>query len=1275
MLSDRYNDHMQLPKILEKGVGTVIQSSIEGDAFQNLRTIVLPTTAIPDGIWRHRHNAHTGDHTITNLAMDPWPEIEQEYAADVLRQVDLIIKSLLGAFSHINKLRNREEDRVKSSDAAGSGGEKSVNASGAVMGEDISSSSEVRTDFVALVELIIALYRELPLDHDDTLWTELRFFMIVADMEGLQGVNLLSRLTLAVSSGKKGTNRLYQALVDSDLGKLDFDEIFGHFQHVVTRKPMLTVIHTSPRSLVGPGSPQHQLNDAELRPEEAQALEGYCAILITIFRWHPTYAHAMLEAHDPSPVSLLWQLVNRNIPTTTKAAVLDTINAFCAASGEVNPRALETSFIELEKLGVRSAKEKHPLHSESMAQLPLLPTYQDTNRAWLFNLETNDAQANASVATSALTRLFRTLLDDRATTPVGHDQSSSLSILKSSMVRYILDDATPRATTLLQHATTAASGYSLLSAVLAFFQRSLQRCDFSSIVAANERSPGHIANPGELGKLTDALAQPGVLVLHRLLTDEKLRNILMEAAVARASETAKNDATLAEALTDISLHALQVIQKALQVQSIFLEVLLPSLRSHASKLPQYKAFLSASSPPLDWFLAHQAHFNVQIATYVGTEMPRALAQNAISLLGELGRSPHMASTYLHNGKRTSGNALAYMISSASESMVILAGFVDRLSTEDVEQETHDQSLRPARLWLDSKDQITISQDPKSTRDIILGFLLEGTQVTVSGLTLAHFLLGYLSHSTDGSPQIAQHLPPDGIHAVIDRNSSSETSSNVVHRTCFHVIVDALSIGFQNLDDLGGVVDGHPLVTSPAFAYKAIKLLHQLARNELTVLPTTRYLRDQKDFINASLLHLPLVPQSPTDGGVDGTLVYEDGVTVKLPARTLLAYLRYQAELFSLAALELHITSADSREAERIVRAVFENSEDQSTESGQSGILGLEALQRLNFQWLAELSTQPNAQHFVNVDFASYRTADQEGCVIYDLDELDVALRRETRNAVRNLVGDPALRAQHALDLDRRAILKYLDNDNRKMQIALALNACLEAWSKVTTIIVGKTAHFIPEAHRASIINELSLASFATLGAANSMIPAKTEILSNTILALATSLQGEQQHPASRMPEEQLQILLRHVISGVTGADTTEPARGFLYSTMIIYLRCLLEYGTSVDPTHASLSLSSQSVLGSDIDRLLAVLCRDALNGSEIWKTVSYSLIDVILQSSATSTNKLIEKLWQSGVLHNFVASIAENDRDVQLALGPEPGESHSIAADSSEGCLLMSLCR
>lgn len=1244
---------MQLPKILEKGVDTVIQASIEGDAFQNLRRIVLPTTAIPDGIWREKHNLHTGDSTISHLAMDPWPEIEQEYAADVLRQVDLIIKSLLGSFSHINKLRNREEDRVKSSDAGGHSGEKGVNTSGTVMTEEISDSSEVRMDFVALVELIIALYRELPLDHDDTLWTDLRFFTLVADMEGLQGVVLLSRLTLAVSSGKKGTDKLYQALVDSDLGKLDFDEIFGHFQHVVSRKPMLTMIHTSPRSLLGPGSPQHHLSDAELRPEEAQALEGYCAILIAIFRWHPTYAHAMLEAHDPNPVSLLWQLVNRNIPTATKAAVLDTINAFCAASGEVNPRALETSFVELEKLGVKSTKDK--VHLESLAQLPSLPMSQDTTRVWLFNLETNDAQANTSVATSALTRLFRTLLDDRATTPVGHNQSSSISALKTSMVRYILDDATPRATMLLQHTATATSGYTLLAASLAFFQRSLMRCDFSSIIAAKERSPGHIANSGELGKLMEALGQPGVLVLHRLLSDDKLRNILMEAAVARASEMAKNDPTLAEALSDISLYALQVVQKVLQVQSIFLEVLLPSLRDHAGKLPQYKALLSASFSPLDRFLAHQARFNVQIATYVSTDMPRTLAQAAISLLGELGRSPDMASTYLHNGKRTSGNALAYMISSATESMVILAGFVDRLSTEDIEQESQYQALRPARLWLDGKDQITISQDPQSTRDIILGFLLEGTQMNVSGLTLAHFLLGYLSHSTDGSPQIARHLPPDGIHAVIDRNNSSESPNNVIHRTCFHVIVDALSSSFQSLDDLGRVVDGHPLLTAPAFAYKAIKLLHQLARNELTALPTTRYLRDQKDFINASLLHLPLVPQSPIDSGVDGTVVYEDGVSVRLPARTLLAYLRYQAELFSLAALELHITSADSREAERIVKSFLENSESQSTESGQSGILGLEALQRLNFQWVAELSTQPNAQHFINVDFASYRTADQEGCVIYNLDELDIALRRETRNTVRNLEGDPALKAQHALDLDRRAILKYLDIDNRKAQIALALNACLEAWSKVTTIIVGKTSHFISEAHRASIINELSLASFATLGASSS-IPAKTDILSNTILALATSLQAEQQHPSSRMPEEQLQTLLRHVISGIIGSDTTESARGFLYSTMIVYLRCLLEFGTSIDPTHASLSLSSQSVLQSDIDRLLSVLCRDALNGSEIWKTVSYSLMDVILQSSSNSVNKTVEKLWQSGVLHNFVASIAENDRDVQLALGPEPGE-------------------
>lgn len=1217
-MSDRYNERLQLPKILEKGVDTIIQAAIEGDAFQNLRRIVLPTADVPDGIWRQKHHAQVGDSRAQ--LVDQWPDVEQEYKADVLRQVDLIIKSLLGAFHHVNKLRNREEDRVKSNDASHQ--EKAQSSGSADGTPDV---AEIRTDFVALVELVIALYRELPLDHDDTLWTEMRFFTLVADMEGLQSVTLLSRLALAVSSGKKGTDKLYQALVDSDLGKLDFDEIFGHFQHVVSRKPALTVIS---QGVMSQGSPQ--ANDAELHPAEALALESYCAIFIAIFRWHPGHAHAMLQAHEPNPVSLLWQLVNRNIPATTKAAVLDTINAFCAASGEVNPKALETSLAELESLGVRSVKEKQ-ISSISMSQASPTSLHHDSTRAWLFNLEINDAKSNTAVATSALIRLFRTLMDDRATTPLGSSQSAAISALKHSMVRYILDDAMPHTTTLLQSNATAEAGYSLLSAVLAAFQGALGRCDLSALTSIKD-SPGQ--NTGELTRLQTALAQPGVLVLHRLLSDEKLRNNLMEAAVARASEMARTDSRLADALSTISLYALRTIKRVLQVQSIFLEVLLPSLRNHADKLPQYDTMLSASCSPLDWYLAHQPRFNIQIATYVGTEMPRDLAQNAISLLGELSRSTHMASTYLHNGKRTSGNALAYMISSASESMVILAGFVDRLSEEDIDSSRQEQALRPARLWLDSKDSIAIPQELESTRDSILEFLLDGTLPNTTGLTLAHFLLGYLSHSSDGSPQIARHLPRDGIQAVIERPSDSHI--RVVHRTCFHVIVDALSEAFS--DDPDDTRD-HLLETSPAFAYKAIRLLHQLSRNELTTLPTTRYLRDQRDFINMALRHLPVVPRSDTL--TEGTLQYEDGVTVQLPARTLIAYLRYQAELFSLAALELYLTPSESSEAERIVKAFLENSDEEY--SGQSGILALESLQRWNLHWTATASEQPDAQHFANVDFIAYRTRDREGCLIYDLDELDIALRRESRNALRSLTGDSAVKAQEALDADRRAVLIYLDNDNRKAQIAFALGACLESWSKVITIIIGKNMDAISKTHTASIIYELSLNSFATLSSAND-IPGKTDILSNVVLTLATTLQ---EHSLAHMPEDRLQNLLRYVMHGIIG-ETTESARGFLYSTMIIYLRSLMEGNNA-------LSLSSQNVLQSDTDRLLSVLCRDALNGSEVWKTVSYSLLDEMLQSSGAST-KLIEKLWHGGILHNFVASIAANDRDVQLALGPDPSE-------------------
>jgi hypothetical protein len=47
-MSDRYNDRLQLPKILEKGVDSIIQAAIEGDAFQNLRRIVLPIADLRD---------------------------------------------------------------------------------------------------------------------------------------------------------------------------------------------------------------------------------------------------------------------------------------------------------------------------------------------------------------------------------------------------------------------------------------------------------------------------------------------------------------------------------------------------------------------------------------------------------------------------------------------------------------------------------------------------------------------------------------------------------------------------------------------------------------------------------------------------------------------------------------------------------------------------------------------------------------------------------------------------------------------------------------------------------------------------------------------------------------------------------------------------------------------------------------------------------------------------------------------------------------------------
>jgi len=73
--------------------------------------------------------------------------------------------------------------------------------------------------------------------------------------------------------------------------------------------------------------------------------------------------------------------------------------------------------------------------------------------------------------------------------------------------------------------------------------------------------------------------------------------------------------------------------------------------------------------------------------------------------------------------------------------------------------------------------------------------------------------------------------------------------------------------------------------------------------------------------------------------------------------------------------------------------------------------------------------------------------------------------------------------------------------------------------------------------------------------------------------------------------------------------------------------------------------------------LITMASRDALDGSEIWRTVAFMLLDSLVHlGNGKRSNQALGALVRHGVLVNFVRAIEQDDGRLQALLKPDPGK-------------------
>jgi nuclear pore complex protein Nup205 len=90
--------------------------------------------------------------------------------------------------------------------------------------------------------------------------------------------------------------------------------------------------------------------------------------------------------------------------------------------------------------------------------------------------------------------------------------------------------------------------------------------------------------------------------------------------------------------------------------------------------------------------------------------------------------------------------------------------------------------------------------------------------------------------------------------------------------------------------------------------------------------------------------------------------------------------------------------------------------------------------------------------------------------------------------------------------------------------------------------------------------------------------------------------------------------------------------------------------------HSSLDMGSLAVMRNVMDRLIATVSQDAIDGTEVWKTIVFMLLDTLVQLSAAQRQQtVLSALTRHGILTNFVRGIKESDSRLLSILKPDPG--------------------
>jgi nuclear pore complex protein Nup205 len=1007
---------------------------------------------------------------------------------------------------------------------------------------------------------------------------------------------------------------------------------------------------------------QHHPQHTSLTQKDVWLGQCFLRLVATVAKYSISARLAISGHAHLRAVPTLVSLIPLGVPLELKAAVFSALSAFCEAGagppGVEICRAVWLLMERLEVINVRGGgglakkgvqaelelvEEASRVYPETIAFLQLLATLIHTPKQLSLKSRVVDAEPVNTIPESLGQPYRQTGIDP--------------------FVAFVVDEVFLRIPS--REFQDNRERWQMNNLCLAFIERCLASYNVEILLTLAEEN--HVRKEA----LKGLMAHPGFGVLQRILTSSPLQASLLAylaEGVQGFDQSLDDDEPL---FSSTIIRILRIIHRALEVQDVFLDVLVPLLAEIPSTT-QPRSFYTR----LDQALSFTPNYVPTIAAYVSFRSHPEVPLMSVKILSLLTKSPAFPS-------------LATLLERSPESERIIVGYRQLLDVEtlcglDATENDEDKFTGAGALESD----VVPAGLPQAVRIAVLDLLAQNTRPGAPYPNVAHFLLL-------GATNTQQIQDPHALGA---------------QRSSIHVILDWVNIGIPRTHRSKGdpelIAYAEPLFNiMPALAERFYRVLHNLSMHPHTSDFVMRYLRTREDFSVRQLAALPFKPPSFPIPNVE--VQYSDGSRVATTVESLTSFLRLRSYIFDLVALDLHSLTnrGHFKGVSELLELIYGNEQRQTEVGdwdddvfqpframGQSNLRVIEYVQSLFFDWVDALNVDPvELQLLGQLDLASCLLLDDKGCEVVDqaavLSLLSGARHvLHTQGRIVTPVDLERLNAETAYVLESCAV------ENRQREVLFAVTNGFESWRRLVDMTLVKCFTRLPRDRRETMISDL-LQELPPIIRSGSVTESTAVLLSEVSLSLITKLRedwrsqqllGVSSHSGS-LSSERLYALLRSFLGCVLDYRV-ELVRGNLYAALVNYFHLATDDPGSKPPTTMALYSSSTmtrdeslrgslavapprpgqststtsteilAVLKPVAERLVTTISRDATDGTEVWKTVAYMLLDCLVDlSRGDKQGTILSTLVRHGFLGVFVQDIKDSDRRLQAVLKPEPG--------------------